>query len=148
MDERQVAVDLFNGVWRQLERTDRTPDDDAAMVHMAHASVHHWAQVGTEVNLARGEWQVSRVYAVIGRGEPALWHAQRCLDLCTRNDITDWDLAYAHEAMARAQALLGDPAACARHVEAARLVEIAEDDDRELLEKDLAGIGVGQRGTT
>jgi hypothetical protein len=140
MDERQVAVDLFNAVWRQMERTDRTPDDDVAMVHMAHASVHHWGKVGTDVNLARGEWQVSRVYTVVGRGEPALWHAQRCLDLCTRNDIADWDLGYGHEAMARAYAVLGDATACARHVLAAREVEIAEDDDRELLEKDLATI--------
>ena len=142
MDERQAAVDLFNGVWRQMERTDRTADDDAAMVHMAHASVHHWAQVGTEVNLARGEWQVSRVYTVVGRGDAALWHAQRCLDLCVRHDLGDWDLAFAHEAMARAYALIGDPAACARHVIAAREVDIAEDDDRELVEKDLATITV------
>ncbi|MDX6199554.1 MAG: hypothetical protein QOJ79_2705 [Actinomycetota bacterium] len=142
MDERQVAVDLFNAVWRQLERTDRTADDDAAMVHMAHASVHHWAQVGTEVNLARGEWQVSRVYAAVGRGEPALWHAQRCLDLCARNGFEDWDLAYAHEAMARSYAVLGDGAACERHVASARDIEIAEEDDRELLEKDLATIPV------
>jgi hypothetical protein len=140
MDERQVAVDLFNAVWRQLDRTDRTADDDAAMMHMAHASVHHWAQVGTEINLARGEWQVSRVYAVLGRGEPALWHAQRCLDLCTEHGFVDWDLAYAHEAMARAYAVLGDADAVARHLAAAREVEIAEDDDRELVEKDLATI--------
>ena len=142
MDDRDPAVDLFDAVRRQLERTDRVPDDDAAMVHMAHAYVHHWAQVGGEVNLARGEWQVSRVYSVIRRGEPALWHARRCLDLCTRYEIADWDLAYAHEAMARAYSVLGDEAACARHVAAAREVEIAEGDDRELLEKDLATIAV------
>ena len=140
MDERKLAVDLFNAVWQEMERTDRTPDDDAAMVHMAHASVHHWAQVGTEVNLARGEWQVSRVYTVVGRGDSALWHAQRCLDLCTRHGFEDWDLAYAHEAMARAYAVLGEAEACARHIVAAREVAIAEDDDRELVEKDLATI--------
>jgi hypothetical protein len=140
MDERRVAVDLFNAVWRQLERTDRTPDDDAAMLHRAHASVHHWAQVGTAVNLARGEWQVSRVYTVLGRGEPALWHAQRCLDLCTRNSLGDWDLGYAHEAMARAHVVLGDEGKVREHLALARAVEIAEHDDRELLEKDLSSI--------
>ena len=141
MEERKVAVDLFNAVWREMERADRSADDDAAMVHMAHASLHHWAQVGTEVNLARGEWQVSRVYAVLGRGEAALWHAQRCLDLCTRNDLGDWDLGYAHEAMARAFAVLGDMVKAEEHLDLARSVEIAEEDDRELLEKDLATIG-------
>jgi hypothetical protein len=28
---------------------------------------------------ARGEWQISRVYTVVGLAEPALRHAQRCL---------------------------------------------------------------------
>ena len=45
------------------------------MIHAAHASRHHWAAVGTGVNLARGEWQISRVYVTLGRGEPALFHA-------------------------------------------------------------------------
>ncbi|MCW2571015.1 MAG: hypothetical protein JWO88_1073 [Frankiales bacterium] len=139
-DERQVAVDLFNGVWRQMGRDDRTPDDDALMVHMAHASVHHWSKVGTAVNVARGEWQVSRVYAVLGRGEPALSHARRCLELAEREGLTDWDLAFAHEAMARAFAVLGDSEQTRRHLEAARAVPIAEDEDRELLRKDLATV--------
>ena len=33
------------------------------------------------VNLARGEWLCSRVYATLGRGEPALWHARRCVEI-------------------------------------------------------------------
>jgi hypothetical protein len=142
-DERQQAVDLFNGTWELMRREDRSPDDNAAMVHSAHASVHHWSKVGTEVNLARGEWQVSRVYTVLGRGEPALWHARRCLDLCNRGGMTDWDLAFAHEAMARAYAVAGDADRAREHVEAARSVPIAENEDRELLEADLATIPVG-----
>ncbi|MCU1589764.1 MAG: hypothetical protein JWP11_1020 [Frankiales bacterium] len=139
-DDRQLGVDLFNEVWREMARTDRTPDDDALMVHMAHASVHHWSKVGTEANTARGEWQVSRVYAVVGRGEPALWHARRCLEVCERAGLVDWDLAFAHEAMARAYSVLGDAEQARRQVEAARAVQIAEDDDRELVHKDLATI--------
>jgi hypothetical protein len=139
-DERQLAVDLFNGVWREMERDDRTPDDDARMVHMVHASVHHWSKVGTAVNVARGEWQVSRVYTVLGRGEPALWHARRCLELCERDGLADWDLAFAHEAMARAHSVLGDSEQTRRHLDVARAVPIDEAEDRELLEKDLATI--------
>ena len=51
------------------------------MIHAAHASRYHWGEVGDDVNLARGEWQCSRVYAVLGRGEPALWHARRCVEI-------------------------------------------------------------------
>ncbi len=72
---RTLAVDLFNHVWTLLERTDRTPMQDDEMLHAAHASRFHWGEVGEPVNLARGEWQCSRVYAVLDRAEPAMWHA-------------------------------------------------------------------------
>jgi hypothetical protein len=139
-DDRQLGVDLFNHVWTLMDKADRTPDEDAQMLHAAHASVHHWSKAGTEINLARGEWQVSRVYTVLSRGEPALWHAQRCLELCTRIAAKDWDLGYAHEAMARAYAVLGDLDASRDHVTAARAVPIADADDKEPLDKDLATI--------
>jgi hypothetical protein len=142
-DDRRQAVDLFNEVWTLMGRDDRGPEDDAAMLHAAHASVHHWSKAGTAVNLARGEWQVSRVYTVLGRSEPAMWHAQRCLRLCEENALDDWDLAYAHEALARAAVTAGDAAEARRHVEVARAVPIAEDEDRDLLAKDLATIELG-----
>ncbi len=91
---------------------------------MAHASRHHWEAVGTPVNLARGERLCPRVYAVLGRGEPALHHARRVLELCQEHGIGDWDLAFAHEALARASAVDGDRAAR----------------DRELLDADLRTI--------
>ena len=131
---RQLAVDLFNHVWTLLETEARTPAQDVEMIHAAHASRHHWGEVGTPVNAARGEWQISRVYSTLGRGEPALFHAQRCLDTCTEHGIGDFDLAYAHEAMARAYRVLGDEAASATHAAAAARAgeSIADAEDREL----------------
>jgi hypothetical protein len=105
---RQLAVDLFNHVWTLIETPDRTPQQDVEMIHAAHASRHHWGEVGTPVNFARGEWQVSRVYSLLGRGEPALVHARLCLETCVEHGIGDFDIAYAHEAMARAYRVLGD----------------------------------------
>ncbi len=102
---RQLGVDLFNLTWSYLDKSQRTIDENDAMLHAAHASRHHWAQVGQPVNIARGEWQISRVYAVLGRDEPALYHGQRCLEICQQNQITDFDLAYAYEALARAYAV-------------------------------------------
>src|SRR3990170_2975744 len=92
-EHRRAAVDLFNFAWTLLDKQDRTADEDDTMVHAAHASRFHWGQVGTQVNLARGEWQVSRVYAVLGRAEPALWHARRCLEHCRGAGGGDFDLA-------------------------------------------------------
>ncbi len=84
--ERQLAADLFNLVWTLLEQTGRTTEDDDRMVHAAHASRYHWGQVGGPEQLAIGEWQCARVYSVLGRAEPALHHARRCLEIATAND--------------------------------------------------------------
>ena len=144
-DRRQLAVDLFNHVWTLLERPDRTPLQDDEMLHAAHASRYHWGEVGEPVNLARGEWQCSRVYSVLGRGEPALWHANRCLSLCEEHGIGDWDLAFAHEAVARALRVAGDDAGADAALTRAReaAVAIVEEEDRELLLSDLATIDRG-----
>jgi DNA-binding transcriptional MerR regulator len=107
-DERRTAADLFNGVWRLLEKEDRSVEEDDRMLHMAHASRYHWGQVGAPVNLSRGEWQCSRVYSVLGRAEPALHHARRGLEICQKHGIGDWDLAFAYESLARAHAVAGD----------------------------------------
>jgi hypothetical protein len=136
--ERQLGVDLFNGTWSLIE----SRRDDELMVHMAHASSYHWA-VAPECkpeNRARGEWLLARIYALVGRSEPSLHHARSCLDWCERHDLGDWDLAFAYEALARASRLAGDDEAAERYVEQARAVEIAETDDRELVEADLATI--------
>ena len=124
VDHRQLGVDLFNYTWTLLERDDRTPDDDDELIDAAHASAHHWRRADgvRPENRARSEWQLSRVYSVLGRTEPALYHAQRCLDHCVEHGLADWDLAFAYEALARAHKLAGDEAECARHVELARAV--------------------------
>jgi len=69
-EERRRGVDLFNEAWRLME----TREDDDRLLHIAHASRYHWgeAEECKPENLARGEWQVSRVYNVLGRAEPAI----------------------------------------------------------------------------
>ena len=140
--ERQVAVDLFNFVWSLLDMPERSREDDDRMLHAAHASRFHWGEVGEPVNAVRGEWQISRVYAVLGRPEPALFHARRCLELCERHGIGDFDLAYAYEALARASYVAGQRQAVDQYLDLARdaAARIAERDDRDLFLRDLEEI--------
>lgn len=105
---KKLAVDLFNQTWELLDKSGRTQAENDTMLHAAHASRYHWEQIGAAVNLARGEWQVSRVYSVLERAEPALYHARRSLEICQNNDIVDFDLAFAYEALARAFAIAGN----------------------------------------
>ena len=154
-DHRRLGVDLFNEVWRLLESraaeatlaaphkgqagSARMSGLDDRMLHAAHASRFHWGEAPEckPENLARGEWQVSRVYTVLGRPEPAMWHARRCLDHCERQGIGDWDLAYAYEALARASSLGGDGQAEAWKAKARRAGDvIADPEDREHFEDD------------
>jgi DNA-binding transcriptional MerR regulator len=142
--QRQLGVDLYNSTWTLIEKPDRTPADTDEMIHRAHASRWHWARVGQPVNLARGEWLCSRVYATIGRAEPARWHAQRCVEINEAIDADggrqSWDLPAAYEAMARAAFVGGDGASGAlwkaRALEALALIDDA--DDRMPIEQDLA----------
>jgi hypothetical protein len=139
---RKFGVDAYNAAWELLDKEGRTPEENDELVHMAHASRWHWGHFGKPENLVRGEWQVSRVYAVLGWAEPALYHARRGLEVARANGIGDFDRAYAYEAVARAYALAGDAAQRDAHVELGR--KAAEDikvpRDREFFLKELDAI--------
>lgn len=107
-DERELAIALFNETWALLDNPERTPEADDRMIHAAHASRFHWDNVGTDENRAIGEWQVSRVYAVLGRPEPALFHARRALKYARRPGVPLWVSASAEEGFARARLAAGD----------------------------------------
>lgn len=116
---KKSAVDSFNLVWSLLGKKERTKEDDDRMVHAAHASRFHWGEIGTAVEIERGEWQVSRVYSVLHRAHSALYHAKRCLEICRQNDIGDFDIAFAYEAMARASMVEGEKSNCEHYMKLA-----------------------------
>ncbi len=128
---KKLAQETFNAVWDLLDRADRTEYETLRMIHMAHASLFHWSYAGEAVNMARGEWQVSRVYCVANMPESALYHAKRSLEICQNADIGGFDLAFGYEAVARAQKLAGNLPEAGELIlkakEAAELIEKEED---------------------
>jgi hypothetical protein len=144
VNERQLAVELYNSSWALLEKAHRTPEEDDALVHQVHASMYHWLQAPEcePKNRARGEWLCSRAYAVLGRAEPALHHARRCLEICEQHadNVEDWDLAFAYEALARASRVAGDEDHARRFEQRGReLVEqIADAEEKDIALKDYA----------
>jgi len=113
---KKLAVELFNLTWDLIERDDRNQAEIDRMIHAAHASRYHWEIAGDAVNIARGEWLISRVYALLGRAEPCLYHARRCLEITLENDLKDFDLAFGYEAMARAAKMTGNKVETARYL--------------------------------
>ena len=141
--ERQAAMDLFHLTWRYLDRDDRLPAEDAAMVACAEASLWHWRRVGAPTQWSIGEWQCSRVHAVLGDGARALEHAQRALAIAEADRVDDFVPASAHEALSRAYAVLGDlDAARAERNAAYRLAIELDDEDRDVIEHDLGTIPI------
>jgi DNA-binding transcriptional MerR regulator len=142
--QKALAASLFNRVWELLEKADRSTADDDEMVNAAHASRYLWTAIGDEQNLAIGDWQISRVYSVVGRAEPAVFHARRCLDHASHVDGQPWLLASAYEGLARAYSVAGDRAAASEWKAKAeqRLTEVEDADDREIVERDIATLPV------
>jgi hypothetical protein len=142
---RAEGVALFNAVWEMLDAPDRSPALDDRMVHAVHASAWHWSQAGElggDQERAIGEWQCSRVYSVLGRGEPALHHARACLAVCEESGLGDWVVAAAYEALARASAVAGDAGEAGAWLARARTATaaIADPEDREVIDGDLSAL--------
>jgi tetratricopeptide (TPR) repeat protein len=142
-DHRSLGVALYNDTWRLLEK-ERTLEEDDEMLHQAHASAYHWLKAPEcePKNRARGEWMCSRVYAVLGRPEPALHHAERCLGITEGNaeHMDEFDLPFAYEALARAHGVNGNSDEAAACEQRARETAkgIADEEDREIVLGDLA----------
>lgn len=132
---KKLAIELFNYTWDLIEKSERSEIENEMMVNAAHASRFHWGLVGTPLHIARGEWQISRVYCLVGRAEPALFHAGKSLNVSLANNLENFDIGFAYEAMARAYGLHGD---CAQRDENIALAEqsaqgMAENGDRKWL---------------
>ena len=140
---RKLAVDANNATWEILgkELTEISDDDAEEMTRRAYAAAYHWqrAEGASPANEARASWLLSRVWVVRQNGELALHHARRCLAVCESAGLVDFDLAYAHEALARSFAALGSAEQARHHLAIARDVPIADTEDRTLVEADLAG---------
>lgn len=108
-EHKNLGIKYFNSTWDLIDKDIRTKEEDARMIHYAHASRLHWDLSGAEVlNIVRGDWQISRVYSILGMGESAMYHAKLCHDKTIQNHIGDFDLVFAYECMASAFKILGD----------------------------------------
>ena len=140
-EHRRLGIDLYNRTWTLMD----SPGDE--LLHCAHASAYHWMQGGgTTANRARSEWLCSRVYSILGRPEPALQHARRCIELVESSpaEMEDWDIAGAHEALARAHLVAGETEEARRNYELARedTAQIANPEDRKHIEADLDALSL------
>jgi uncharacterized protein YndB with AHSA1/START domain len=139
-DHRAHAVEANNSAWELLERGGDLTDDEADdLLGRAYAAAHHWRRAtdAGPTNAARASWLISRAHVVLGHGDLALHHADRSAAVVAAAGLDDFDLAYAHEARARALACVGRRDEAAVDLAAARAVAIADDEDRKIFESDV-----------
>lgn len=142
---KNFAIELFNQTWELIDKDDRSQAETDRMINSAHATRYHWEIAGEPVNVARGEWLISQVYALLGRGEPCLYHASRCLEVTLEYDLKDFDLAFAYEAMARAAKLTADQVKAAKYLTLAQEAgaQINDPNDQEYFFSELHTITPG-----
>lgn len=137
---RMLGIEANSSVWELLDVTERTDEEGEDLLGRAYAAAHHWRRAagrGPE-NAARADYLIGKSWLALGHPQLALHYGDRVLACCHEHHLVDFDLAYAHELRARALRALGhDDEARAAH-RLAVAVEIAEQDDRELLTTDLA----------
>jgi uncharacterized protein YndB with AHSA1/START domain len=138
---RTEAVAVNNSIWELLDRDDLTVDEGEDLLRRAYAAAYHWARAvdrGPE-HEARAEYMIAKAYLKLERADDALRHASRCLATTTQAALGDFDLAYAHEVVARALQLSGDEAGSLESWKAAKAVPIADPEDQAILDGDFAG---------
>ena len=142
---RWFGVELNNRMWDRLSDGSLAHASDAdqtAALYAAYAAAYHWMHAGNHANIARAEHLISRVATAIGRYDIAREHAERCLATIAEfpDEMADWDEAFGSEALARALAAVGDPAAAQERDRAIALTAaVASDGDRAVLEAELIG---------
>lgn len=136
---RAQAIECNNSTWEAIE-AERTAANDEEMLRRAYAAAYHWQRAvrrGPE-NEARAQWLLAKVHLLAGLPDRSLHYAESCMAHCAAHGLADFDLAYAHEATARALHALGRTAEAAVEWEAARAVPVADPDDRAIVDADLA----------
>ena len=140
---QHFARSINGRVWELLQNTARSQDEDDELLHAAHACTYHWRFVGSEVHQQRGQWLISHVHVALGHAKEALRHAERCFEITQSSKVSmqDFDIAYAFEGIARAQAMLGDETIAREFYALAQGAgnAIADDEDRTIFMGDFNG---------
>jgi len=101
---RRFGAEFNNRAWDLIDQPSLTAEEAEELLHLAHASLLHWRQVGRPINLLRGYCLLS--HACLSAHLPALamTFAQRCVALSEQEVAgqTDFDRAVASDCMAQA----------------------------------------------
>ncbi|MCC6298692.1 MAG: hypothetical protein IT314_05310 [Anaerolineales bacterium] len=139
---KYFSAENFNKAWEIIEKSERTDDENFAMLHTAIASLWHWSQRedASAKQLSVGYWQVSRVYNLIE--QPSLARTYGLQALKYAESLDPFYKGYAYETLARAEMQSGNRVVMKHYLEKAFeiLGSVADEEGRQKLLKDLETI--------
>jgi len=136
---KKMAVKTNGGVWSVLDMDSPSQEELGQALEMAHTSLYHWRQIGKPINIARGEYMISRVYSHMGKGDDALFYAERTLKLTEdADDKADFDMGFAYEVLAKAYAAKGDKENCKKYkAMAPEIIDTLGEEDMKISQGEL-----------
>jgi hypothetical protein len=136
---RALAVGGNNLAAALEEKKDRDAAETAGMVVAANGGLTYWKLAGTWLEEERAEYRLTRSLLQAGRPRDAVASAQRCIDVCTRNDAPAIETFFGCVVLALAQRASGDTNAfTASRQQALALYEKVPADEQRWCQSDLA----------
>jgi len=149
--DKKIGVFLFNHVWDLMEKKNRTREEDAEMIRDVQAMGFHWVEAGTPKNFAVSEWQIARVYSLLGMPESALYHAKRSLAIVKKGGrgFEDFHLPSAYEGLARSYSTAGDAKNAKKYARLAEqlAMKIKNPENRKTIMNQIKSIHIPSRNT-
>jgi len=141
---RYFSVICFNRAWDLMDKAKRTPEEEEQMIRLSLASQWHWTQREdfTKTNESVAHWQTSRIYVLLGQAENARRYAKLSLAAASADGVTPFYVAYAYEALARAESIAGNQLEMREYLTKAResAEQITDAEERKMLNDGLATI--------
>ncbi len=123
-------------------KRDRDDSETRGMIAAAEGGLKYWRLAGTWLEEERAHYRLARSLLAAGRPPDAVASAQRCLDVCERNDALPFERFFAHSVLALAQRAAGDADGFASsREEARRQYERVPVDERQWCEGELKELG-------
>jgi len=136
------ANDCFNKCWTIIDKKDKTAEDIENMLLLSYTSLWHWKQLQNcqPLNLSIGYWQISRAHVLAGQYQMARFFADKCLKVGLEKQLPPFYIAYAYEALARAEILNKNKKEAGEYLGKARQLsqQVTAEEEKHLLEADLA----------
>jgi hypothetical protein len=136
---RALAVGGNNLAAALEEKKDRDDAETEGMIVAANGGLTYWKRAGTWLEEERAEYRLTRSLLQAGRPRDAIESAQRCVDVCARNDAPAIETFFGYVVLALAQRASGDATAfTASRQRALALYEQVPVDEQRWCQSDLA----------